>query len=482
MNALNHKWICLAIVLLVTALVIAGCQPASQEQPAATQPPTAIPQPTATTRPTDTPQPTATTAPTATPTVVPNEIVLAEGEADCPLMDFEEEPGSGKISDPELGDTYRAVLQKSRYSCAEPYFNVKCVFIVDILPGWSGFGECVTDEGGVWKGTGKWVLKPQYLSSATHELLKHFIAVGSFKGEGLFKGLQFYFESDQGSTNAKYRVTKSVLKVLPTATPTAAPTEMVLTEGEANCPLVDFEEEPGPKLKDPDLGDVYRAFVQKFNFTCPEPYLKGKCVEIQDFSSLEDYTYPPYGLIECVTDEGGVWKGTYEWALKPQFVQNKPHEVNHFTSLGIFKGEAQYKGLQMSTEYDLETSNMKFRVTRLVEEPVLISSAEMLFVHWQPLSKSPDAMFLQFNLDGTCRQSSTLEGLANVPEVECTYAFEGTNLVMTEVKVHGVPPCPSPIGKYEVWQTADDQIRLDAVEDTCAPRRSSTIGVYQRLP
>jgi hypothetical protein len=53
---------------------------------------------------------------------------------------------------------------------------------------------------------------------------------------------------------------------------------------------------------------------------------------------------------------------------------------------------------------------------------------------------------------------------------------------MTEVKVNGVPPCPSPIGKYEVWQTADDQIRLDAVEDTCDPRRSSTIGMYQRLP
>ena len=62
--------------------------------------------------------------------------------------------------------------------------------------------------------------------------------------------------------------------------------------------------------------------------------------------------------------------------------------------------------------------------------PVLITSAEMLIGNWQPLTKSRDAMFLQINSDGTCRQSFSPDGLTNVPEVECTYTFEGTNLLM----------------------------------------------------
>jgi len=373
MNALNHKY-GIAIPFLVTLLAVAGCQPAPKEQPTATSQPTAIPQPTATSQPTATPQPTATLLPTATPTLqptatptfAPTEIVVAEGEEYCPVLDFEEVCGP-KVKDPELGYVNRACILRSRFTCPEPYPIGKCVAISDFAGSPTAFMECVNDKGGVWKGTYEWVLKPQFVNYKSHEL-NHWNSVGTYIGEGQYKGLQMSYVYDIGTSTSKYRITKSVLKEQPTATPTVVPTEIVLAEGEAYCPLVDFEEEKGSKVKDPDLGDVYRAFVQKFNWTCPEPYLKGKCVEIQDFSSLEDYTYPPKGLIECITDEGGVWKGTYEWVLKPQFVQYMPLEVNYFTSLGIFKGEGQYKGLQMSNQYDLETSIVKFRVTRLAEE------------------------------------------------------------------------------------------------------------------
>ncbi len=106
----------------------------------------------------------------------------------------------------------------------------------------------------------------------------------------------------------------------------------------------------------------------------------------------------------------------------------------------------------------------------------------MLIGAWQPLSKSRDAMFLQINSDGTCRQASSLKGLTTGPEVECTYTFEGTDLSMTTVKLNGVPECPSATGKYAVQVVADNQIKLVATQDTCAPRRRSTVGAYQRVP
>jgi len=113
---------------------------------------------------------------------------------------------------------------------------------------------------------------------------------------------------------------------------------------------------------------------------------------------------------------------------------------------------------------------------------VLVTNAEMLIGNWQPLSKSQDAMFLQINSDGSCRQAYSLERLLNAPHVECTYTFEGTNLSITAIKLNGVPECPSPTGAYEVRLVADDQIELVAKKDSCRPRKNSTHGVYQRIP
>jgi len=114
--------------------------------------------------------------------------------------------------------------------------------------------------------------------------------------------------------------------------------------------------------------------------------------------------------------------------------------------------------------------------------PALITSAEMLIGNWQPLSKGHAAMFLQLNSDGTCRQSSSLEGLTTVPQVECTFTLEGANLSMTVVKLNGVPECPTPTGTYEVRLVAEDWIKLVPNKDSCVPRKNSTQGEYQRIP
>jgi hypothetical protein len=114
--------------------------------------------------------------------------------------------------------------------------------------------------------------------------------------------------------------------------------------------------------------------------------------------------------------------------------------------------------------------------------PALKISSDTLIGNWQPLSSSIDATFLQINSDGTCRQSYSLDGLTNAPQVECTYIFDGTYFSLTAVKLNGVPECPSPTGKYEVRMMADNQIQLVVTKDTCTPRAKSTRGVYQRIP
>lgn len=367
MNTSNHKY-GIAILFLITLLVITGCQSISEEQPTATSQPAAIPQPTATSKPTATSQPTAASSPTATPlptatptpqpTATPTDIVVAEGEADCPLIDLKEEPGFSEIPDPEMGNTWRAIIQTWKFSCGEPYGKEKCVSISDIFPAppnWSGLIECVTDEGGVWKGTAEWVLKPQYRSSETNEV-DHYISVGHFIGEGLYEGLQLYNEVDQGTFNMIYRITKSVVKEQPIVTPTIASTETVVTEGEVNCPITNYMEgNPVAQVNDPELGDVSRALVVRWDLSCSEPYLNGKYVSIQD--AYLDATTPAWtSFSEGITDELGVWKGSCVGEDK-----GKPTRCT-------YNGEGKYKGLQISIEFDMKTNNVKFRLIRQVEE------------------------------------------------------------------------------------------------------------------
>ena len=114
--------------------------------------------------------------------------------------------------------------------------------------------------------------------------------------------------------------------------------------------------------------------------------------------------------------------------------------------------------------------------------PVFVSNVEMLIGNWQPLSTGHAAMFMQFNSDGTCRQAASLDGLTNMPQVECTFTLEGANLSMTVIELHGVPECPTPTGTYEVRLVVDDQIKLVPIKDACSPRKNSTQGEYQRIP
>ena len=140
-----------------------------------------------------------------------------------------------------------------------------------------------------------------------------------------------------------------VLKAQPTAT------LEVIVENESQCTI-----ESGPGLggipaNDPELGEVTRAVVNIYHIDCGNPYVTEKCIDVQDHHVDEEGVLHFTSMVECVTDEGGVWKGTCDATIGKSAVCST-------------KGEGKYKGLQLFTDSDLNTMVMKYRVTKLAEE------------------------------------------------------------------------------------------------------------------
>ena len=91
-------------------------------------------------------------------------------------------------------------------------------------------------------------------------------------------------------------------------------------------------------------------------------------------------------------------------------------------------------------------------------------------------------MVKRFNEDSTCQEASSREYLQTNPTVDCRYRFDGTRLILTEVKVHGVPSCDPKSGIYEVEVQGVDRIEFIIVQDSCRLRiRSMAVG-HERVP
>ncbi len=137
--------------------------------------------------------------------------------------------------------------------------------------------------------------------------------------------------------------------------PTAAPAETVVAEREANCPQtyfnLDVEGAKGVQVIDPELGEMTRGVLSSFTIDCPEPYLKGKWVGISDSYSPSKDTVYWKEILEGITDEGGVWIGEID--AKPPIIS------------GTFTGDGKYKGLQLKTEFTIDTNNVKISVTKV---------------------------------------------------------------------------------------------------------------------
>lgn len=91
-------------------------------------------------------------------------------------------------------------------------------------------------------------------------------------------------------------------------------------------------------------------------------------------------------------------------------------------------------------------------------------------------------MYKRFNEDGTCLEAMSREYLDTNPTVDCKYRFDGTHLILTEVKVHGVQSCNPKSGIYEVKVLGEDKIEFVTVQDSCRLRNRSMAVEHERVP
>jgi len=107
-------------------------------------------------------------------------------------------------------------------------------------------------------------------------------------------------------------------------------------------------------------------------------------------------------------------------------------------------------------------------------EFTLATSGEEIAGTWRAGS-----YILRFDAYGTLRQAQTLEELDTRPYAICSYRFDRSSMIITEVKVSGVPSCGKKPGKYEVRLLDSGNMSIVAVADPCAPRAGDIVREYE---
>jgi hypothetical protein len=95
--------------------------------------------------------------------------------------------------------------------------------------------------------------------------------------------------------------------------------------------------------------------------------------------------------------------------------------------------------------------------------------------------KAAGVGYIGFYEDGIWRQARTLDALDDRPFAICEIWFEGTQLLVGQCTVFGVPPCGDAIAIYEARLLPGDGLRLVAIEDSCAPRMHDTATTYEAV-
>jgi hypothetical protein len=107
---------------------------------------------------------------------------------------------------------------------------------------------------------------------------------------------------------------------------------------------------------------------------------------------------------------------------------------------------------------------------------ILATSAEEIVGTWQ---KTIGAGYIRFYEDGAFHQARALDNLDSKPFAICEFRFEGTQMLIKEISVSGVPSCGEPIGIYEVRLLEGGKIQIVSIKDKCSPRRGDTATVYE---
>jgi len=87
-------------------------------------------------------------------------------------------------------------------------------------------------------------------------------------------------------------------------------------------------------------------------------------------------------------------------------------------------------------------------------------------------------IYLRFYEDVTLHQSHSLDNLDNQPYAISEVRFEGTQMLLKETAVSGVPSCGDTPGIYEVRLLPDGKIRIVRIKEKCSPRAGDTALQY----
>jgi hypothetical protein len=89
--------------------------------------------------------------------------------------------------------------------------------------------------------------------------------------------------------------------------------------------------------------------------------------------------------------------------------------------------------------------------------------------------------FLGFYENGTFHQAHALDKLDSAPYAISRFWFEGTQMLMEEISVSGVPSCGDRIGIYEIRLLEDGEMHIATIEDGCSGRAGDTAGRYEAI-
>jgi hypothetical protein len=135
----------------------------------------------------------------------------------------------------------------------------------------------------------------------------------------------------------------------------AAAPDIVVVENKNVCEFLYITNMiPGWPTYDAKLGIITRGFVFKFGIDCDDPYLNGDYVGLNDYWGEGD-SEGGTGMVEGVTVEGGIWKGTS--------IHEGGDTIQH-----DYIGEGKYKGLKLSFVFDITDSSVDYRVTKAAGE------------------------------------------------------------------------------------------------------------------
>ena len=129
----------------------------------------------------------------------------------------------------------------------------------------------------------------------------------------------------------------------------------IVEEQTVDCPFVNESEEAGVAILDPVLNEIQFGVIGRGKYDCDDPYIGGKLVALVEAFQFEG-VYHSNGRFLLTPDGGGAWSGDCEIT----FDTNK--------STCIYDGYGKFSNLQMTTEFVMGQSKIKYTVTEKPKE------------------------------------------------------------------------------------------------------------------